>query len=84
MVEKLEVKGETCPRPALITQNRLDELNPGDSLQVTADYPPARDNIERKCEKHGYETTVIESGEGDEFTLRIDIPEEAEESASET
>jgi TusA-related sulfurtransferase len=44
---------------------------------VTADYPPARDSIQRTCQKHGYETAVAESGDGDRFTLRIVVPDEA-------
>jgi tRNA 2-thiouridine synthesizing protein A len=77
MNQEIDVTGEICPRPALIVRDNLEEMEPGESLLVTADYPPARDNIERTCQKHGYETAEAESGEGDLFTLRIVVPDEA-------
>ncbi len=77
MSKEIDVKGEVCPRPALIVRDTLEEMDPGEDLTVTADYPPARDNIERTCQKHGYETSEVDAGEGDKFTLRIVVPEEA-------
>lgn len=77
MSEELDVTGEVCPRPALLVRDRLEDMDPGERLRVTADYPPARDNIQRTCQKHGYETAVAESGDGDQFTLRIVVPDEA-------
>lgn len=76
MTEQIDVTGEICPRPALIVRDTLEDLDPGDVLLVTADYPPARDNIKRTCEKHGYETADESSGD-EEFTLRIAVPDEA-------
>lgn len=77
MPEELDVTGEVCPRPALLVRDRLEDLDPGQTLVVTADYPPARDNIQRTCRKHGYETATAESGEGDLFELHIVVPDEA-------
>lgn len=77
MSKEIDVTGETCPRPALIVRDTLEDMDPGNILRVTADYPPARDNIQRTCEKHGYETEGDDSSEGDEFTLTIRIPDEA-------
>jgi len=77
MSKEIDVTGEICPRPALITRDHLEEMDAGESLLVTADYPPARDNIERTCQKHGYETAEVDAGDGDEFTLRIVVPDEA-------
>ena len=70
--------GEVCPRPALIVRNTLEDLEPGDELVVDGDYPPAEDNITRTCEKHGYEVTRRETdGDGDTFSLKIAVPDEA-------
>jgi tRNA 2-thiouridine synthesizing protein A len=80
MREEIDVTGEVCPRPALMVRDVLEELEPGDELIVNGDYPPAEGNIQRTCEKHGYEVTNGEGSEdadGDSFTLQIAVPDEA-------
>ena len=77
MREEIDVTGEVCPRPALLVRDALEELQPGDELVVTGDYPPAEGNIQRTCEKHGYEVGKQDAGDGDSFTLQIAIPDEA-------
>lgn len=53
-MERVDVTGEVCPRPALIVRRRLSELDPDDELLVRGDYPPAERNLRRTCTKHGY------------------------------
>lgn len=78
MREELDVTGEVCPRPALIVRDALEDLEPGDELVVTGDYPPAEQNLRRTCEKHGYTVQATESeGGGDSFTLQIGVPDRA-------
>lgn len=77
MREEIDVTGEVCPRPALIVRNALEEMDPGDELLVTGDYPPAEGNIQRTCEKHGYEVGKPEAENDDSFTLKIAIPDQA-------
>ncbi|MFT4930291.1 MAG: tRNA 2-thiouridine synthesizing protein A [Natronomonas sp.] len=77
MREEIDVTGEVCPRPALMVRDSLEELGPGDELVVMGDYPPAEENIQRTCEKHGYGVSKPDSDEGESFTLRITIPDEA-------
>lgn len=59
-MERVDVTGEVCPRPALIVRRRLSELDPGEELLVHGDYPPAEENLRRTCTKHGFE--VAETG----------------------
>ncbi|WP_254525557.1 sulfurtransferase TusA family protein [Natrinema caseinilyticum] len=54
-MERVDVTGEVCPRPALIVRERLSELDRSDELLVRGDYPPAESNLRRTCTKHGYE-----------------------------
>lgn len=77
MREEIDVTGEVCPRPALIVRDALEDLDPGDELVVTGDYPPAEGNIQRTCEKHGYEVRTRDAGAENAFTLQIAVPDEA-------
>ncbi|WP_265108590.1 sulfurtransferase TusA family protein [Halosolutus halophilus] len=54
-MERVDVTGEVCPRPALIVRRRLSELDRDDELLVRGDYPPAESNLRRTCTKRGYE-----------------------------
>lgn len=76
-MERVDVTGEVCPRPALIVRRRLSDLEPGEELLVRGDYPPARENLRRTCRKHGFEVSGSDAG-GDDFELRITVTEGAE------
>ncbi|NHN49096.1 sulfurtransferase TusA family protein [Halostella sp. JP-L12] len=76
---RVDVRGEICPRPALIVRQQLSELEAGDELQVRGDYPPAERNLRRMCRKRGFVVTdAEESGDGDAFELHIEVTEDAE------
>ncbi|MFQ3293844.1 MAG: tRNA 2-thiouridine synthesizing protein A [Natrialbaceae archaeon] len=78
MREEIDVTGEVCPRPALMVRDSLEALGPGDELVVTGDYPPAEENIQRTCKKHGYTVTKPEMDDDNEsFRLQIFIPDES-------
>lgn len=73
----VDVTGEVCPRPALIVRRELADLKEGDSLVVEGDYPPARKNLTRSCEKRGFDVTTVESEENGSFELEITVTEYA-------
>jgi tRNA 2-thiouridine synthesizing protein A len=75
-MERVDVTGEVCPRPALIVRRRLADLDPGEELLVRGDYPPAEENLERTCRKHGFEVTDAGSEDG-HFRLRVAVTEDA-------
>jgi tRNA 2-thiouridine synthesizing protein A len=54
-MDRVDVTGEVCPRPALIVRDRLAELGADEELLVRGDYPPAERNLRRTCTKHGFE-----------------------------
>ncbi len=74
----LDVSGLVCPQPVLVVRRCLAELDPGEELVVTGDYPPAERSIRRACYKHGYgvatESPVDDDGT---FTIRIRVTESA-------
>lgn len=72
-MKHVDVRGEVCPRPALIVRRELDELGPGEELVVEGDYAPAEQNLRRSCEKHGYEVTALDASD-DVFELQISRP----------
>lgn len=78
-MEEVDVTDAVCPRPALVVRRRLRELDPGDELLVTGDYPPAEQNLRRTCDKHGFEVADgPEDHDGDTFQLRIRVTEASE------
>lgn len=77
-MKHVDVTGEVCPRPALIVRRELAELDPGDELVVQGDYPPAEQNLQRTCTKHGFEVTEAGDTQASEtFELRITVTEDA-------
>jgi len=75
-MERVDVTGEVCPRPALIVRRRLSDLEPGDELFVRGDYPPAEENLQRTCRKHGFDVSNA-GNDGDDFELKITVTEDA-------
>lgn len=77
-VVDLDVSGLVCPQPVQVVRRCLAELEPGDELVVTGDYPPAERSIRRTCYKHGYAVTAESPVDEDgAFTLRIRVTESA-------
>lgn len=80
---ELDTSGLVCPRTGAVVRRALAELDPGEALVVTGDYPPAARSIRRSCYKHGYRVAEestggkTHNGESDEeFALRITVTEE--------
>lgn len=57
-LQSLDVRGEICPYPLFETKKKLDDLTPGEQLEVFIDFPLALDNITRWAENTGH--TVVE------------------------
>ncbi|WP_423792138.1 sulfurtransferase TusA family protein [Methanocaldococcus indicus] len=62
-MKKLDVSGDICPIPVLKTKKALEELNPGEELEVVGDYKPALENIKRFVESQGHEVVKAEETE---------------------
>jgi Predicted redox protein, regulator of disulfide bond formation len=73
---ELDVSGLVCPQSAAVVRRCLAELEAGEELVVTGDYPPAERSIRRSCHRHGFEVSEGPAEDG-EFSLRILATESA-------
>ena len=61
-----------CPMPVIKTQDKINQLNNGDVLEVTCTDPGALSDIPAWCRINGH--TVLNTTEKDEFvTVLINI-----------
>ena len=60
---KLDVRGEICPYPMMLTVSALKKLS-GDeeALEVVTDHAPALDTIPTQAARLGYRTNIEETG----------------------
>ncbi len=68
----LDARNSLCPMPVIKTQNKVAELQPGDTLEVTCTDPGALNDIPAWCRINGH--TVIETQEKNEeviITVRV-------------
>ncbi len=69
-IEKLDIKGQVCPIPAVLTKRKIESLKVGQILEVTGDCAPSLENIEKWARNHGHE--VLEtSNSGSFFRIKI-------------
>ena len=67
----LDCTGLYCPEPVFRTRLALDDLQPGETLRVTADDPAAEEDIKRLVRRLGHEVLSLENyGDVVEFLIR--------------
>jgi tRNA 2-thiouridine synthesizing protein A len=74
---ELDVSGLVCPQPTAVVRRCLAELETGEELVVTGDYPPAERSIRRSCYKHGFAVSEGPPADEGEFSVRIVVTESA-------
>ncbi|WP_343286672.1 sulfurtransferase-like selenium metabolism protein YedF [Helicobacter sp. 11S02596-1] len=57
---RLDLLGEPCPYPAIITLQTLPKLGDGEILEVLSDCPQSINNIPIDAQNHGYKVLKIE------------------------
>jgi tRNA 2-thiouridine synthesizing protein A len=67
----LDVRGKVCPWPALLAKERLKLMKPGDMLEVIADYPLAKENVQRVAEGLGCKVLEVREERG-QFSMMIE------------
>ncbi len=65
----LDARNSLCPMPVIKTQNKVAELQAGDTLEVTCTDPGALNDIPAWCRINGH--TVIETQENNEEVIII-------------
>jgi len=68
--KQLDCTGLYCPEPVFRTRIALDELEPGETLEVTADDPAAYEDLKRLAERLGHEVLSL-TKDGDEIKIVI-------------
>jgi len=68
----IDTRGLLCPMPVIRAQDRVEELSPGDHLEVISSDPGALNDIPAWCRINGH--TVLEKGQdGREVRIVIEV-----------
>lgn len=68
----LDARRLLCPMPVIRVQNRVEEMAPGDELEVTCTDPGALKDIPAWCRINGHEFLGA-CEDGDELVLRVRV-----------
>jgi len=67
----LDCVGLFCPEPLFQTREAIDQLDPGDVLEVLADDPAAVEDLTRFAKRAGHEMVLVEDqGDYNRFLIR--------------
>lgn len=69
--DSLDARGKTCPWPVLLTKEKLKKLSSGDILEVTVNYQPAKENVERVATSLGNKVLEVRD-EKTQFVIVIE------------
>ncbi|MFW9809703.1 MAG: sulfurtransferase TusA family protein [Candidatus Thorarchaeota archaeon] len=58
--ESLDCVGLFCPQPLFQTREAIDELEPGQILEMLSDDPAAEEDIKRFAKRTGHELLLFE------------------------
>ena len=65
-IEALDVRGEICPYPMILTNKRLDDsMSLVNALDVLTDHPPSLSTIPPEAMKRGYGCEIEELNSGE-------------------
>jgi len=67
----LDVRGEICPYPVMKAREAMDELAPGEELEIWLDYPLALEEIPNWAEDAGHEVVAVEESGNSEWRIRL-------------
>ena len=62
---KLDVRGEICPYPMMITNKEIDSNPDANSFEILIDHPPALSTIPPEAMKRGFECEIEEGNSGE-------------------
>lgn len=68
--DRLDVRGECCPYPLLLTKKKVESLKSGQILEITADDPVAPQNIDSWAKKSGNKLISVKK-EGNLFIILV-------------
>lgn len=71
--EVLDVRGEVCPYPDVMSQRKVKEMKSGDILEIDVDYPLSVERIPRSLGKMGHEVLKVEKTGESEWRILVKI-----------
>ncbi len=69
---ELDARRMFCPMPVIRTQDKVNELTPGDTLEVVSTDPGALNDIPAWCRINGHKLLSTRD-EGDEVFVTIEV-----------
>lgn len=70
----LDARRLLCPMPVIRTQNKVNELEPGDTLLVTCTDPGVLNDIPAWCRINGHKVLSTQQQE-DEIIIKVQVGE---------
>ncbi|RKY99338.1 MAG: sulfurtransferase TusA family protein [Candidatus Hydrothermota bacterium] len=71
VAKTLDTRGMLCPMPIIKTKKVIQELQPGEILEVIADDPGAKEDFPAWCEQTGNELLKLEEKENGDIYVYI-------------
>jgi len=71
--ETLDVRGEVCPYPDVMTQKKVKNMKSGEILEVLVDYPLSAERIPESVKKMGHEVLKVDKTGSSEWKILIKI-----------
>ncbi len=71
VTKKLDLTGEVCPYTFVKTKLALEEIMPGQILEVVVDHGPAVENVPRSLGYRGHEVLEIQQISESVWTLMV-------------
>jgi tRNA 2-thiouridine synthesizing protein A len=68
---KLDLRGEVCPYTFVKTKLALEEMEPGEILEVTVDHAPAVENVPRSVENRGHEVLQVQQNRDSDWKIMV-------------
>jgi tRNA 2-thiouridine synthesizing protein A len=68
--QTLDVRGECCPYPLILTKKKVEQLKSGEVLEIIADDPVAPQNIDSWARKSGNKMISVKQ-EGGIFRILV-------------
>jgi TusA-related sulfurtransferase len=68
---EIDLRGEVCPYTFVKSKLILEEMDPGDLLEVVVDFAPATNNIPRAMTDEGHEVLEVSQIKSTEWKIVI-------------
>jgi TusA-related sulfurtransferase len=68
---ELDLRGEVCPYTFVKTVLALEEMEPGQVLEVTVDHLPAVENVPRSVSNRGHEVLEVRQANACDWIITV-------------